>query len=99
MTLEALPVVHADVHGKVQHYIKITNGINVQFINVGVTTYNKVVELQTDDTESANQLKLEIDGTDQKEGNTERTGTEREEQEKLEGIRQVRGPGNRRSDK
>ncbi|UIB81448.1 hypothetical protein [Flyfo microvirus Tbat2_116] len=51
MELVAKAVSHADVKGKIQQYIKITNGVSAVFINVGKNTYDAVCELNTSSEE------------------------------------------------
>lgn len=44
MTVQAIQ--HADVKGKIQHYIKISNGENNVLINVGQKTYDSVKAIE-----------------------------------------------------
>lgn len=47
----AIAIKHQDVYGKDQFYIKVCKGEKFVMVNIGQTTYNKIIELDNQEPE------------------------------------------------
>lgn len=70
----AKAIQHADINGKLLYYLQISNGTDVVNINVGHTTYEKVLNLNIDKpVANEPELPFEEQQQDRGESTTEQT--------------------------
>ena len=53
--VHATAIKHLDVHGKALYYLKLTNGTDEHYVNVGQKTFETVIKLQFESYEEENQ--------------------------------------------